>query len=456
MNPHIFRQYDIRGIADRDLTDEVAERLGRAVGTIVRRQGPCNLALGRDCRLSSDRIHAAVTTGLVQSGVQVLDLGVVPTPVLYFSLQNLRPGGGVMITGSHNPAEYNGLKIAVGGDTLHGEQIQQLRRLAESGEFEKGRGSQRRVAVIDSYLDDLEQRLSPLPRPLRVVVDCGNGTASLTATPLFRRLGCEVIELYGRPDGSFPNHHPDPTVPENLRDLVTAVRRQGADLGVAFDGDADRIGAVDESGNVIWGDYLVILFARDILKRRPEATVVGEVKCSQNLYRDIEARGGRAIMWKAGHSLIKAKMKQEKAALAGEMSGHIFFADGYYGYDDATYAGGRLLRIVAGADRPLSTLLADLPPVFNTPEIRVDVPEEVKFAVVEKLSRELGRSHQTVTVDGVRVVLQDGWGLVRASNTQPALVLRFEADSPERLTEIREWLEEKVALAIQEAARTGS
>ncbi len=444
INPEIFRQYDIRGIAERDLTDPVVRLLGRAIGTLLVRRGAAEVAVGRDCRKSSDRIRAALAGGLMETGLEVLDLGVVPTPVTYFSLHELNPGGGIMITGSHNAADYNGLKIAAGRGALHGSQIQELRQLAESGEFARGRGALREVPLVEAYLDRLAQLLPPLERPPRVVVDCGNGTASLTATPLYRRMGCEVIELFGEMDGGFPNHHPDPTVEENLEDLIAAVARHGADLGVAFDGDADRIGAVDASGRIVWGDELMVLFSREVLSRHPGATIIAEVKCSMNLYRDIEAHGGRGVMWMAGHSLIKSKMKQEGALLAGEMSGHIFFADEYFGYDDATYAGGRLLRLLSESGQGLAQLLADLPQTFSTPELRLETPESVKFQVVERLRERLGSRFRTVTVDGVRVEFEDGWGLVRASNTQPALVLRFEATTPERLGEIRQLIEAEV------------
>ncbi len=441
MNPEIFRAYDIRGVADRDLTDDVASRLGRAIGSRLLDSGAAAMALGRDCRLSSDRIRDALAEGLLSTGLDVLDLGVVPTPLLYFALHRLPVQGGVMITGSHNAADYNGLKISVGRDSIHGAQIQQLRRRAEAGDFRVGKGRLERVSLVETYLEFMATHFGRLDRPLKIVVDCGNGTASETAPRVYRDMGCQVIPLYCEMDGRFPNHHPDPTMEENLVDLRRKVLEESADLGLAFDGDADRIGLIDDMGGVVWGDALMVLFSRDVLAAHPGATIIGEVKCSMNLYRDVAKRGGRGIMWMAGHSLIKSKMKEEKALLAGEMSGHIFFADRFFGYDDAVYAGARLLEIVARAGEKVSRLLSDLPPTFSTPELRVDTPERDKFELVRRARESLGRLYETIDVDGVRVVFDDGWGLIRASNTQPALVLRFEASSPGRLAEIRDLVE---------------
>ena len=450
INPEIFREYDIRGIAEEDLDDEVVVTLGRAMGTYLQRQGCKNLALGRDCRLSSTRLRDQLTQGLLSTGCGITDIGVCPTPLLYFSLHRLDCEGGVMITGSHNPAQYNGFKVAKGKLTIYGDQIQEVRKIAVSGDFMKGEGEREEVALLPEYHRYLAEAFGKLSNPSRVVVDAGNGTSALIAPQIYRDLGCEVIELYCTMDGNFPNHHPDPTVLENLQDLIQKVDQEKADVGIAFDGDSDRIGVVDDQGNVIWGDYLMILFSREVLRRRPGATIIGEVKCSQNLYDDIEKHGGRGIMWKAGHSLIKAKMKEEDAPLAGEMSGHMFFADRYFGYDDAIYGGARLLEILSESDQKISQMLADVPEVYNTPEIRVDCPEDMKFEVVAQAQAFFNGRYQTITVDGVRVLFDDGWGLVRASNTQPVLVLRFEAQSQERLEEIRTLMETKLQEFIEE------
>ncbi len=444
LNQEIFREYDIRGVADRDLTDEVVELLGRAMGTYLKQAGCQHITLGRDCRLSSPRLRDSLSRGLLGTGLHITDIGVCPTPLLYFSLHELKPQGGIMITGSHNPAEYNGFKVAVGKATIYGEQIQQIGEIAGSGDFIQGEGSLEEVSLLSAYHQNLVGSLGVLQNPPRVVVDCGNGTASPVAPALYRDLGCEVIELYCTMDGHFPNHHPDPTVVDNLWDLIQRVRQSSADVGIAFDGDADRIGAIDDQGRVIWGDELMILFSRAILKEQPGATIIGEVKCSKNLYDDIEKRGGRGIMWKAGHSLIKAKMKEEGAALAGEMSGHMFFADRYFGYDDAVYAGARLLELISNNEQNMSQMLADVPKTYSTPEIRVDCSDQHKFEVVRRAREFFEKDYRTVSVDGVRVIFDDGWGLVRASNTQPALVLRFEAESQQRLDEIQALVEGKL------------
>jgi phosphomannomutase/phosphoglucomutase len=372
---------------------------------------------------------------------------VVPTPLTYFAACTL-PGsaadGLCMITGSHNPPEYNGLKVGVGATTFHGEQIQELRRLVESGDFASGQGSVRRHEIVETYREYVRGQLRMGPRKLKVVVDAGNGTGGVVADPLFRALGIEVIPLFEEMDGRFPNHHPDPTVEKNLEHLKAAVLANRADLGIAYDGDADRVGAVDEAGTVLWGDQLMILFARALLAEVPGAAIVGEVKCSKSLYDDIAARGGRPIMWKAGHSLIKAKMKEEGALLAGEMSGHIFFAHRWFGFDDAVYSSARLLELLSHATAPLSSLLADVPRTHASPEIRVDCPEEEKFEVVRRAQEWFSARYPSVTVDGVRMTFPDGWGLVRASNTQPLLVLRFEAASAGRLAEIERLVTDKV------------
>ena len=444
ISPGIFREYDIRGLVDRDLTEEAVFLVGRALGTKVREQGGRRVAMGRDCRDSGPRFAARMAAGLTASGVDVVDLGVVPTPLVYFAAATLEVDGLCQITGSHNPPEYNGLKVGVGKTTLHGEAIQELLRLIQGGRFADGQGRVDRRDVVTPYQAYVRENLQLGPRRLKVVVDAGNGTGGVVAVPLFRSLGIEVVPLFVEMDGRFPNHHPDPTVEANLAHLKAAVAAGRADLGIAYDGDADRVGAVDEKGSVLWGDQLMILFSRAVLAEHPGAAIVGEVKCSMTLYEDIARHGGRPIMWKAGHSLIKAKMKEEGALLAGEMSGHIFFGHRWFGFDDGIYSSARLLELVSRTDRPVSSLLSDVPPTFSTPEIRVDCPEEQKFEVVRRAQSYFAGRYQAVTVDGVRVTFPDGWGLVRASNTQPLLVLRFEATTPERLAEIQALISGKV------------
>src|SRR5579871_2552733 len=444
----IFREYDIRGIADEELLDPGITELGQAIGTYLQRKGSKNINLGRDCRLSSTRLRNALIRGLKASGCDVTDVGVVPTPLLYYSVFHLRAGGAVMITGSHNPSEYNGFKVVSGGSTIHGEEIQELRKMIEAKDFSQGNGTEKSFDIVAPYVDEISSQFQ-FPRRIKVVADAGNGTAGPAMTRIFKKLNCEASELFFEMDGHFPNHHPDPTVPNNLAQLVEKVKAQGADIGIAFDGDSDRIGAVDDKGTVIYGDQLMIIYAREILTRKPGATFIGVVKCSQTMYDEIRARGGNPIMWKTGHSLIKAKMKETKAELAGEMSGHMFFADRYYGFDDALYAACRLMEIVANSDRPLSAQLADLPKTVATPEIRVDCADERKFEVVRRVSEKYKKTHQTVDVDGVRVLFPHGWGLVRASNTQPVLVLRFEASTRELLTEYQKEME----AAVTQAAR---
>ena len=444
MNPELFREYDIRGIADTDLDDDSVEILGRGLGTYFVRRGATRVTLGRDVRMSSTRLRDGLARGLRRTGLTVIDIGVCPTPLLYYSLHRLTPDAGVMITGSHNPPEYNGFKIAMGAGTIYGEEIQKVRKIIEAADFACGDGNLERASLMEDYRRHIQERIPRLGKRLKVVVDSGNGTAGLVAPSIYSDLGCEVHELYSEPDGRFPNHHPDPTIVENLRDLMQAVHSNGADLGIAFDGDTDRIGVVDDQGGILWGDQLMMIYAREILERRPGTTFVAEVKCSKSMYQDIEARGGRAVMWKAGHSLIKAKMKEEGAVLGGEMSGHIFFADRYFGFDDAIYAGARLLEILADSERRLSQLLDDVPPTFSTPEIRMDCPENLKFRIVSRAQSYFSDNYETVDVDGVRIVFPDGWGLIRASNTQPVLVLRFEADSPERLEEIQDLVRGKL------------
>jgi phosphomannomutase/phosphoglucomutase len=433
--PEIFREYDIRGLVDTQLDSATCELLGKGLGTTLVRAGARDVLVGRDVRLSSDRIRADLVRGVLSTGLDVVDLGIVPTPGLYFGLYTLAPGGGIMITGSHNPPEYNGFKASIGKSSLYGEGIRAVRTLIEAGDFASGEGTCRELQILPDYLARLTEGISPA-RSLTVVVDAGNGVAGPHARPLLEKLGCTVHELYCEPDGNFPNHHPDPTVEANLADLIAKVRQTKADLGIAFDGDADRLGAVDEQGRIIWGDRLLALFARDVLRDGP-TSIIFEVKCSRGLIEDIEAHGGTPVMWRTGHSLIKQKMKETGALLAGEMSGHMFFAHRWYGFDDALYAAARLIEIVAGANAPLSQLMASIPSYPSTPEIRVKCPEEYKFAVVRSITEAFRKDHDVIDVDGARIDFGDGWGLVRASNTTPLLVLRFEAKTEARLAEIR-------------------
>lgn len=436
MLKNIFRSYDIRGVVDVELTEGLVSDLGRALGTLARSRGASSFAVGRDCRLHSPRLRDALVQGLMETGLRVVDVGQVPTPLLYVAALTEGLGGGVQITGSHNPPEFNGFKMMIGEETIYGEDIQTLRGLIEAQRFtrEPG-GSLEALDLSERWLErvcgDIKLGAWPAGRRLKVVVDGGNGVGGPLAVELLTRLGVEVIGLYIEPDGSFPNHHPDPSEPENLRDLVAAVQAHGADLGVAYDGDADRLGVVDDRGRVIFGDHLLALLARDVLRQAPGATIVAEVKCSQTLFDDVRAHGGTAIMWKVGHSLIKAHMRATGALLAGEMSGHLFYKHRYLGIDDALYATARLLELLSQQGGPLSALLDAIPTLYGTPELREEVPDALKFQVAEAVAAKLGASYEVVTLDGVRVILERGWGLVRASNTQPALVLRAEGRTPE-------------------------
>jgi phosphomannomutase / phosphoglucomutase len=454
LNPTIFREYDIRGIAASELHDAGIELLGQAFGTYFQRHSGKHITLGRDTRLSSPRLRDAILRGLNASGCHVTDLGVVPTPVLYYSVFRLQADAAVMITGSHNPPEFNGFKAVCGGSTIYGEAIQQLRRMIETGDLARGEVSgnaaEDAADMVTPYVEEVASQFH-FARRIRVSIDAGNGTGGPVMHRLLERLNVEATEMFFEMDGRFPNHHPDPTIPANLDALIRSVLDTGADLGIAFDGDTDRIGAVDDRGAIVYGDQLMIIYAREILTRKPGATFIGEVKCSQSMYDDIRARGGNPIMWKTGHSLIKAKMKETHAELAGEMSGHMFFADRYYGFDDALYAACRLMEIVSQSGRSLSSQLADLPATVATPEIRFDCPDELKFEVVREAAAELSARHQTIDVDGVRVLFPRGWGLVRASNTQPVLVMRFEAATAELLAQYRAEVEEVVKRARESA-----
>jgi phosphomannomutase/phosphoglucomutase len=427
LNPAIFREYDIRGVADAELLSPDVEQLGRGLGTYLRRaSGGLNINVGRDCRLSSTRLRDALVQGLLAAGCNVTDIGTVPTPVLYHSAQNLNADGAIMITGSHNPAEYNGFKSVCGANTLHGEAIQDVLHIIQSADFGTGAGQLGSADAVTPYVDEIAAQFK-MDRRIKVVADAGNGTAGPVIHRIFQKINVDATELFFEMDGHFPNHHPDPTVPANLAHLIDKVGQTGADLGLAFDGDSDRIGAVDEHGNVIYGDLLLLIYAREILLRKPGATFIGEVKCSQVMYDQIAKLGGNGIMYKTGHSLIKAKMKQEHAELAGEMSGHMFFADRYRGYDDALYSACRLIEIVSHSGKPLSAQLAGVPKMVSTPEIRVDCPDELKFELVQRVAQHFKSRYKTLDIDGVRVLFPEGWGLLRASNTQPVLVMRFEA-----------------------------
>lgn len=450
MNPNVFREYDIRGVVDLDIHDDDVVLLGKAFGTYMAGQNKRLVAVGRDCRLSSDHYRGLLVQGLVATGMDVVDFGMCPTPLLYFGLRHLDREGGIMITASHNPPEYNGFKVCNGYDTISGPEIQKLRQIKEKGAFAEGRGEVREVNIVAPYSDFVVSNIR-LERRLRVGVDAGNATGGPIALPILERLGCDVFPLYCEPDGTFPNHEPDPTVLPNLKDLIRMVQRERLDVGVAYDGDCDRLGVVDHRGEVVYGDKLMVIFAREILSRRPGTTFVSEVKCSKTLYDDIEKRGGRAIMGRTGHSLMKARMKEVDAVLAGEMSGHMFFKDRFFGFDDGIYASCRLLEILSETGKTISELLDGIPETFTTPEIRVECPDEIKFDVVELARRFFVEGgYRVIDVDGVRIVFQDGWGLVRASNTQPVLVLRYEAETEGRLEEIRELIESRVERIKQE------
>jgi len=445
VNTAIFRAYDVRGVADEDLTDDVARDLGRAFGSEILMDGGRRVSLGRDCRTHGDRLRAAFLEGLLSTGVDVLDVGVVASPLLYFSVFHHDLDGGVQITGSHNPPDYNGFKMMSGKRSLHGERIQALRRRIEERRFAEGSGTLSEDPIHPTYVDYVASALSLGDRPLKVVVDGGNGTGGPPAVALLERLGVEVVPMFIEMDGTFPNHHPDPTVEENLALLRARVVSEGADLGVAYDGDADRIGVVDERGEILWGDRLMIVLSRALLAVEPGAAIVSEVKCSRTLFDDIAAQGGRPIMSRVGHSIIKERMREEDALLGGEMSGHIFYRHRWFGFDDAVYTTGRLLEILSSQPAPLSALLSGVPSTHVTPEIRLDCPDDVKFRVVDEAIAHFRRDHRVVDIDGARVDFPGGWGLIRASNTQPVIVLRAEADTADGLHEIRQVLEGFVA-----------
>jgi len=444
----IFREYDIRGVADRDLTDELVYALGLALATMLPAGPKKRLALARDCRVSGERLHAALLRGLIEGGVHVVDAGVGPTPMLYFAAHHLEVDGGIMITGSHNPAEENGFKMMRGRASFFGADIQALRAKIEAGDLPRTPGGKvESIDVTDDYVDAATKDIERPKSPISVVLDAGNGAGGPLGLKALRKIGVEPEALYCEMDGLFPNHHPDPTVPKNLDALVKRVKETGARVGLAYDGDADRLGAVDANGEIVWGDKLMILFSRTVLAQNAGAAILGEVKCSQTLYDDIAKHGGRPIMWKTGHSLIKTKMKEEHALLAGEMSGHLFFADRYFGYDDAIYASLRLVELLSKTGKTMGELLADVPKTVTTPELRVDCPDDIKFDIVKAVTETFRkRGNQVTDTDGARIAFGNGaWGLVRASNTGPVLVMRFEAHDEGELLKVRTDVEEVVA-----------
>ncbi len=454
VNSSIFREYDIRGVAHKDFDANFAFYLGRAYLRLARErlgvQSPA-ISVGHDCRVTGKEFSRALLTGLRTGGAQVIDLGLVTTPMTYFSIFHKKLGGGIMVTGSHNPPEYNGFKICIGKNTLHGADIQILKQYVAEEMMQTSvpaafENDFQKLDIFPEYHQFVKGNIK-LERPLKIVIDAGNGAAGPFAPAVYESLGCKVIPLYCEPDGRFPNHEADPTVVKNMQALIAAVKKEGADLGIAFDGDADRVGVVDETGRILWGDELMVLFARNVLQKNPGATIISEVKSSHRLYNDIRKNGGNGIMWKTGHSLIKAKMKETGALLAGEMSGHIFFADRFFGFDDAIYAGARFLEIAAATSQKSSSLLADLPSAVNTPEIRLDCDDAKKWDVIANLKKQLRGRYEVNEIDGVRVEFGDAWGLVRASNTQPVIVMRFEAQSEARLQEVRGILENEARTA---------
>ena len=442
LNPAVFREYDIRGLVGEDLTEKTVYALGLAYGTFLVRKGQNRAIVGRDCRLSSYSYAQAIADALLATGVDVLDIGMVTTPVFYFSRIKYGIEGGVMVTGSHNPPEFNGFKLAGGPDTLYGEGIQEIRRIAERGEFERGEGSLSREDPVPAYVDEIARRIKLGPRRIRAVVDAGNGASGPVVERVFKAMGADFEPMYFEPDGRFPHHHPDPTQRKNVEALIGRVVESRADLGIAFDGDADRIGVIDPEGRPIWGDELQTLFWREILEKHPGALALIEVKCSEGLVETVERLGGRPEFTRTGHSLIKARMRETGALFTGEMSGHMFFRDEYYGFDDAVYAAARLLRLLSNSKATLGDLLAEVPKYYSTPEVRVDCPDDVKFEVVKEVARVLSETHKVIDVDGARVVFPGGWGLIRASNTQPALVLRAEAKTENELHEIKRVFQE--------------
>ncbi|MEN8222217.1 MAG: phosphomannomutase/phosphoglucomutase [Acidobacteriota bacterium] len=455
LNESIFREYDIRGIVETDLTDDAVEKIASAFAAVYVREGKKKISLGMDGRPSSQNIKDIFIRTITSYGIDIIDIGLVPTPVLYYSVFRLELGGGIIITASHNPAEYNGFKALMGKDALSGDEIRELYEIARDQKFPEkvGGGKVETLDMVSDYIEYVAGDIK-LDKKIKVVVDSGNATGGITGVPLFKKIGAEVIDIFTEVDGSFPNHHPDPTKIENLQDLIAKVKETGSDLGIGFDGDADRIGVVDRNGNILWGDMLMVLFSRDILKDNPGRKIISEVKASEVLYSEIERNGGIPIMWKAGHSLIKKKIFEEDAILAGEVSGHIFFNDRWFGFDDAVYSGARLLELLSRSEETLEELVRTIPDTVNTPEIRVDTTEEAKFRIVERMVSEFRDNYEVIDIDGARIKFPDGWALVRASNTQPSLVLRFESDTENNLQKIRDVVEpvlEKIVKEVESA-----
>jgi len=456
MNENIFREYDIRGVVETDFTADTVVKIGKAFSTYLIREGFKNCVIGYDARLSADYLFSTFTNSLRDCGIDVISIGQCTSPILYFAQIHLNGDSAVMITGSHNPADMNGFKMLTKKTALYGDKIQDLKNMIINNDLisrsaDMPAGTLNHISVKYEYLDYMKKNITMGSKKLRIVVDGGNGTGGQIASEIFRYFGHEVIELYTDPDGRFPNHHPDPTVPKYMTDLINEVINSKADLGIGYDGDADRIGIVTEKGDMLFGDHLMMIFSKEILSRKPGSVIVGEVKCSQTLYDGIENLGGKGIMWKAGHSLIKAKMKETGAELGGEVSGHIFFKDRFFGHDDALYASLRLLEILSRSDSTMSGLLSDIPKTIMTPEIRLDSDDNKKFEIVKRVTEYFKKAgYKVVDVDGVRIIFEDGFGLIRASNTQPALVQRYEASSEERLKEIMELMQSKLK-QIEEA-----
>jgi phosphomannomutase / phosphoglucomutase len=448
----IFKAYDIRGIVGKTLTPEIAEAIGHALGSEAVARKQTTMVIGRDGRLSGPDLSAALARGIQKSGINVIDIGMVATPIVYFGAYHLNANSCVMVTGSHNPPDYNGLKMVIAGDTLANETIQVLRQRIENNDFAHGAGSYTQKNIGDDYLQRIASDVK-LKRKMKIIVDCGNGSPGAFAAPLYRRLGCEVVELFCEVDGTFPNHHPDPSQLENLQDLIHALKTSDAEIGLAFDGDGDRLGVVTKDGSVIYPDRQLMLFAADVISRNPGAEIIYDVKCTRNLKPWIEQRGGKATMWKTGHSLIKSKMKQTGSQLAGEMSGHVFFKERWYGFDDGLYAGARLLEILSGL-KDINAALHDLPDAVSTPELQIKLNEGENFNLINKLQKEAEFTYpeEIITIDGLRVEYADGFGLARSSNTTPVIVLRFEADNEAALKRIQEDFRRVILAAKPDAA----